>query len=96
MSSGRRSRCKAGNRDGNETLIVETLEARGFHVDRISGVGVPDLLVSRHKSVWLVEVKQPKAVYTSAQIQWRAKWLGPQIWCLRTVDEALKFPEVQP
>lgn len=72
-----------GNRDKNERLIIDALEARGFSVTQIQGRGVPDLLVSKHKAVWLIEVKQPKKGYTAAQVEWRMKWLGPQIWCLR-------------
>lgn len=81
-------------RDINEAIIVEALEARGFHVDRISGAGIPDLLVSKHGSQWLIEIKRPKGKYTPAQVQWRSKFKGPAPRVLRTVEEALKFAEV--
>lgn len=81
-------------RDTNEAIIVEALEARGFHVDRISGAGIPDLLVSRHGSQWLIEIKRPKGKYTPAQVMWRSKFQGPTPRVLRTVEQAMKFPEV--
>jgi hypothetical protein len=90
-------------RDQNETIIVEALEARGFHVDRISGAGIPDLIVSKSglmkqgcgatRHMWLVEIKKPKGTYTPKQIQWRSRFQGPSPITLRTVDEALTFPE---
>lgn len=82
-------------RDENERIIVEALEARGFHVDRISGAGIPDLLVSRHGNQWLIEIKQPKAGYTPKQIQWRSKFQGPPPRTLRTVEDAMRFPDIQ-
>jgi len=92
---GARSYHAVGHRDANERSIIEALEARGFSVTQVQGRGVPDLLVSKHKTVWLVEVKQPKKGYTPAQVEWRARWLGPEIWCLRTIEEAMRFPEVR-
>lgn len=81
-------------RDGNERPIIDVLEARGFSVTQISGKGVPDLIVGdgRTGKMWLVEVKQPKGCYKPAQNEWRIKWTGPPPVCLRSVDDALKFP----
>jgi|ERR1035437_839151 hypothetical protein len=87
-------------RDANEAIIVEALEARGFHVDRVSARGFPDLVVSKRDNgqgwVWFVEVKratgQLEALYTPAQRQWRQNWQGPIPRTLRTVDEAKRFP----
>lgn len=81
-------------RDENERIIVEALQARGFHVDRVSGAGIPDLLVSRHGSMWLIEIKRPKGKYTAKQIQWRSQFQGPPPRVLRTVEDALRFPDV--
>lgn len=82
-----------GNRDRNERPIVDTLRARGFSVAQLQGKGVPDLLVARGAEMWIVEVKQPKGTHTSAQNEWRSKWVGPAPITLRTVEEALTFPE---
>ncbi len=86
---------KDAKRDANETEIVLVLEARGFHVDRISAKGFPDLVVSWRGRAWFVEIKRATGklgpLYTPAQVQWRANWQGPTPWTLRTVEEALLF-----
>jgi Holliday junction resolvase len=74
---------------------VEALEARGFHVDRLSGAGIPDLLVSKHGSMWLIEVKTAKGKLKPSQLAWREAFKGPKPWTLRTVEDALRFPEVE-
>jgi hypothetical protein len=81
-------------RDGNEAEIVEALQKRGFSVARVSGAGIPDLVVGKGDRLWLVEVKAPKGKYKPAQILWRTRWAGPAPITLRSVDEALRFPEV--
>ena len=89
-------------RDANERLIVETLQKRGFHVDRVSAPGFPDLVISKMvhtaiagwiPSMWLAEVKRPRGKYTAKQIEWRGKWQGPTPHCLRSVEDAIAFPE---
>lgn len=80
-------------RDGNERLIIEALEARGYSVTQISGKGVPDLLVSKAGHSWLVEVKQPKGKLNPAQQLWRERFQGPAPIILRTVEDAMQFPE---
>ena len=92
---GAKSYHTQGNRDRNEGIIVQALEARGYHVDRVKGKGFPDLVVTKHKGVWFVEVKQLKGTYTPAQMEWRSQWTGPQPICLRTVADAMIFPEVR-
>lgn len=78
-------------RDSNERIIIEALEARGFHVDQINGAGIPDLLVSRHGSQWLIEIKRPKGKYTAKQVIWRSRFQGPPPLVLRTVEEAMTW-----
>ena len=87
-------------RDANERLIVEVLQKRGFHVDRVSAPGFPDLVVSKRgwlisgmPQVWFVEVKRPKGRYTAKQIEWLAKWQGPTPYRLESVEDALAFPD---
>lgn len=89
-------------RDSVEPQIVEVLQRRGFHVDRVSAPGFPDLVVTKRKGdiwqtgrVWFVEVKRPKGRYTAKQVEWRAKWQGPEPYCLRSVEDALVFPDVR-
>lgn len=78
-------------RDQNEKGIVEALEAQGFVVDRMSGKGLPDLLVSKAGRQWLVEVKMPKAPFKPAQILWRQRFRGPAPITLRSVEDACRF-----
>ncbi len=58
-------------RDANEALIVEALQAAGYDVTRVSGVGAPDLLVRRlgrpGALAWGCEVKSATGRRTAAQ-----------------------------
>lgn len=76
-----------GNRDRNEKPIIDRLKASGFSVTPLQGRGVPDLLVSKWRHCWLIEIKQPKATYTPAQLAWRDAWKGPAVATLRSVDD---------
>lgn len=84
-------------RDGNEGAIRAALEAQGFCVMPISGVGIPDLVVSQpagaqpYPRVWLVEVKQPKGRFKPAQLAFRAKWRGAVPITLRSVEDCERF-----
>lgn len=95
-------------RDQNERSIIEALEARGYSVTQISGKGVPDLLVAKRvpldpdedvrstdtvARMWLVEVKQPKGKLNPAQQLWHERWTGPRPIILRTVEDAMTFPD---
>lgn len=84
---------RAAKRDENEAAIVDVLRKRGFAVDFISAAGFPDLVVSKHGAAWFVEVKQPKGKFKPAQIAWRERWQGPPPVTLRSVEDAIKFPE---
>lgn len=84
----------AAKRDANEAPIVDALKAQGFSVARISGKGIPDLLVSKRPSfVRLVEIKNPKGKnrQTEDQAKFHESWQGPPIVTLRSVDDALRF-----
>ena len=83
---------KNPRRDGNESLIVDTLRKRGFAVAFVSGKGIPDLVVGKGDQLWWVEVKQPKGRFKPAQNQWRSTWTGPAPITLRSVEDALAFP----
>jgi hypothetical protein len=64
-------------RDGNECELIGALEKCGFAVDRISGAGIPDLLVSRRGQFHVVEVKMPKGRDKPAQIAFRDRHHAP-------------------
>jgi Holliday junction resolvase len=78
-------------RDANETEIVRALEAQGFVVDRVSGAGIPDLLISKGGAMWLAEVKMPKGTFKPSQVLWRQRFQGPVPVTLRSVEDALHF-----
>lgn len=78
-------------RDANEIPIVRALEAQGFVVDRISGKGLPDLLVSKAGRQWLCEVKMPKGKFKPSQVEWRQRFRGPEPVTLRSIEDALHF-----
>jgi hypothetical protein len=74
---------------------VQVLRKRGFAVAFVSGTGIPDLVVGdKDGHLWWVEVKQPKGRFKPAQVAWRSQWSGPAPITLRSVEDAIKFPEV--
>ena len=81
---------RAAKRDGNEAAIVDALRAQGFNVERMSGVGLPDLLLSKGGQMWVAEVKMPKGRFKPAQVAFKARWTGPPILVLRTIEDALR------
>jgi len=79
-------------RDANEPAIVDALERMGFSVSRVSGAGVPDLLVGKWPSfLRMVEIKVEKGRYTPAQVQWRQTWRGPAPITLRSLEDVQRF-----
>lgn len=81
---------QARKRDANEKAIVAALEAVGAFVFRLSGEGVPDLLVA-YRGVWRpLEVKSAKGTYTREQ-EWQFLQAGAtaRITTVRSVEEAL-------
>ena len=75
---------QARKRDANEAEIVAALRACGARVDRISGPGLPDLLVG-YKGFWVpLEIKSATGRLTKRQR------LGAPYPIARSVDEALR------
>lgn len=68
---------RAAKRDANEPEIVAALESLGFAVTRLSGEGVPDLLLSRAGDWYVAEVKMPNGRLKPAQIAFSQKHTGP-------------------
>jgi hypothetical protein len=46
-------------------------------------------------AAWFVEVKQPKGKLRASQLAWQEKWQGPKVIVLRSVEDALRFPETE-
>lgn len=96
---------RAAQRDANEPIIVEALEAVGAAVQRLSAPGVPDLLVGYRGVLYLLEVKLPlgprgglperrgheggRGDMTAAQVKWWDAWKGPAPVIVRNASEAL-------
>lgn len=80
----------AARRDQSEDDIVLALEQMGFHVERVSAPGFPDLALSRAGRWYLAEVKTGKARLTKAQVVFHGAARAP-IPILRTVDQAVAW-----
>lgn len=76
------ARGRAARRDANEPEIVRALQAVGCDVWRVSGPGLPDLLVRRAGRLYAFEVKTGRGRRTAAQEQ--SDWP-----ILRSVNDAL-------
>ena len=80
---------RAAKRDDVEAAVVERLQHHGCTVTRLSGTGVPDLLVvTRRGLLRVAEVKGPKAKLTYAQECYHREWRGPPIAILTSPEDA--------
>lgn len=82
---------RAAKRDAAEPAIVSALEALGCVVWRVSGKGLPDLIVLRAGKKWLADVKGPKEKPTPAQEKaWEeaATKARCSVFILRTPEDA--------
>lgn len=83
-------------RDANEPEVIAALEAHGFHVTRISGKGVPDLLISHGGDrQWVAEVKTEKGRVKPAQAEFYAEWRGEPVELLRSIDDAISWAKAR-
>jgi len=80
----------AAKRDANEHDIVVCLERIGFHVERLSGVGVPDLLLSKNGRWHVVEIKSRTGTATEQQSLFARRARAP-VYVLRGIDDAVAF-----
>jgi hypothetical protein len=87
-------------RDPGEVAIVQALEDAGASVTRISGDGVPDLLVGYDAETYLLEVKAPLGPrggktrdgqrLKPSQENWKQAWRGAPPHVVRSPQEALE------
>lgn len=75
-------------RDDNKQAIVDRLLQLGAQATRLSGEGVPDLLIAWRGISRVAEVKRPKGKLTPAQVTFHAKWNGEPIPILTDADDA--------
>jgi Holliday junction resolvase len=80
-----------GKRDDAEPDVVEELERGGASVTRLSGKGVPDLLVGFHGRNHLVEVKTGKAGLRDTQVTFGGTWRGEAPAIARNKPQANKL-----
>lgn len=80
-------------RDENEAAIVAELRAAGCLVERISGPGVPDLLVwaPARGAIVLLEVKRPSQRKRLSDVQkhFRDAWCDAPVYLITSTAEAL-------
>jgi len=74
--------------DSNQNAIVAGLKRAGCEVLSLArvGQGCPDLLVSRARDLWLMEVKTDGGVLNDAQIAFAKRW---PVHVVRSVEAAL-------
>jgi hypothetical protein len=58
-------------------------------VEFLSMADGPDLLIGKPGRCLLIEVKTGKRKLRPGQSDWHARWRGPTVIVLRTVEEAL-------
>jgi len=80
---------RAAKRDANEAELVRALEAVGAMVVRLSGTGVPDLLVCRQGVLTLIEVKNRQGRNRATAAQDRRSAQGWPVVVVRDVATAL-------
>jgi hypothetical protein len=82
-------------RDRNERLLIDYLQKAGAVVHRISGPGLPDLLVGYRKRWLLLEVKSPKGQLEPAQVLFHGACQALNLPCavVYTVDDCAQALE---
>jgi len=77
-------------RDGNERDIIDALRKIGCHTEPLSGCpGMPDLLVSLGRRIFLLEIKNPAAngKVNEYQIDFQKRF---PVVVVRSIEEALE------
>ena len=93
---------RAARRDANEPEIIAALTALGAHVEQLSQDGVPDLLISYRRRLYLMEVIGPAKAkryrnsggLTPAQERWHSHYhdfASPSIFIAYNVSEAVRM-----
>lgn len=90
-------RRRAARVDANHVEVVAALRKAGCTVCSLAAVGqgVPDLLVGRNGTTYLLEVKDgskppSERRLTTMQIQWMGKWAGGAVAVVDGVEAALR------
>jgi len=79
-------------RDANEAAILDSFRRAGWAVLKINEPGAPDAVVfSQHGFPYLIEIKMPKGKLRESQKKFQAKWTGPQIHVVRTIEDVIEM-----
>ena len=85
---------RAARIDPVQVEIVRALRAAGCSVQALSpagkeDAGLPDLLVARNRSMFLLEIKTPGQKPSERQREWHARWRAP-VAVVSSVSEAMR------
>lgn len=75
-------------RDSNEPEIIKAYESLGCSVHRVSGTGVPDLLIGYKGFCEVVEVKTKKGKLTKEQAKFKIEFNG-EYRVVREVEDVI-------
>lgn len=78
-------------RDISEPDIIETLQKHGAVVHRVSGKGIPDLLIGYRGRTYLAEAKTGKRGLNNNQVKFFDEWRGYPPVIFRTVDDVIEW-----
>lgn len=77
--------------DANQAIIVDALRCAGAFVQTLheTGKGCPDLLVSYHGDIFVMEVKTLFGKMTKAEKRWFDEWQA-DYYIIHNVEEAIR------
>ena len=78
-------------RDISEPEIVEALTKAGATVHRVSGTGIPDLLIGFRGKTYLAEAKTGKRKLNENQMKFFDEWRGFPPVIFRSVDDVTEW-----
>jgi len=78
-------------RDISEPQIVETLQKAGASVHRVSGKGIPDLLIGYRGKTYLAECKTGNRKLNKNQEAFFETWKGSEPMIFRSVYDVIEW-----
>jgi Holliday junction resolvase len=91
---------RRGRTDANQTEIVKVFRKLGFSVAITSmvGNGFPDIVISKHKRNWLVEIKDGKRVLSERNLtddeeEFISNWKG-SVFLVETIEQAIALAKL--
>lgn len=91
---------RRGRTDTNQKEIVKIFRQLGFSVAITSmvGSGFPDIVISKHKKNWLVEIKDGEKFLSQRELtedekKFIAEWRGT-VYIVETIEQALALAKL--